>query len=637
MASFQDIMDAALNAEKAGDADAARTLVQEAARLAGAPDPQSMAGTITPRVGSDAEMAAEAAQRKPHQDTFGPTIQAATEQPIATTKAIAAGMVDPSKSVTGAYLPEGMGEGLKRRLSFMGDAALTGVSALGTGIAAGAGLAGEVFGGSPTNEKKLARDLLMASQVAVPELAGVSSTALIAGNAAKAARNMPQPKSAVQEAARAAEDLGIQPSLGMSGKTGAMISAGLEKTPVTGKIIADDAARAVGEIEGAFYRATQKIGPGKSAERAGDVLQDGLSTFVTRVKAKAGELFGKVGEKIPAETMIQTPETVASIRYALAPFASNPEIAATLGLDKWAGMADALEKGLSWQAASALRSQIGESIGKLNGPLVNMDGGRLKQAYGKLTADLESAAKAAGAGAEWARAQSYYKAQARRIEKQLDKLITAQTPERAFEMFDAATKGDRSTSDLNRLRAVRQSLKPEEWSTISASLVERLGKATSGTQNAAGDAFSPSTFLTNWNKLSPEAKRLVLPEDARIELQKLAQVAEAAKRANAERNFSNTSNPIGQFLLGGAFISAPITTTAAASALYLSAKGMTSTVFLRALNKAARGDAKQMRALAGGRGPFAQDAATVLRLMATEAAVGDTANSNTRPAISAAQ
>ncbi len=41
---------------------------------------------------------------------------------------------------------------------------------------------------------------------------------------------------------------------------------------------------------------------------------------------------------------------------------------------------------------------------------------------------------------------------------------------------------------------------------LAAAVVKRMGRATAGNQNDAGDAFSTNTFLTNWNKLSPEAR-----------------------------------------------------------------------------------------------------------------------------------
>ncbi|MFK5282453.1 hypothetical protein ACI3PL_23120, partial [Lacticaseibacillus paracasei] len=78
----------------------------------------------------------------------------------------------------------------------------------------------------------------------------------------------------------------------------------------------------------------------------------------------------------------------------------------------------------------------------------------------------------------------------------------------------------------------------DDWQAVSASIVDRLGKAPSGQQGAAGDVFSPSTFLTQWNNMSKEAKDILLPQEAKRELDSLARVAEGVKAANSERNFS---------------------------------------------------------------------------------------------------
>ena len=190
-------------------------------------------------------------------------------------------------------------------------------------------------------------------------------------------------------------------------------------------------------------------------------------------------------------------------------------------------------------------------------------------------------------------------------------------------MLVSSAKGDRATSDLNRLRSVRASMKEQEWNDLSASLLERLGKARAGAQGADGDTFSPATFLTEWNKLSKEGRSLLVPKSAREELNKLTQVIEASKNANLERNFSNTGTPIGWLAtIFGTSIDMG-TTAAALGGSYLGSKALTNPMFLRAMNKAARGDMKQIKAMAGGKGPFAQDARTILRLSAADIAAGE--------------
>lgn len=604
MATFREIMDAAHRADTAGDAEGAKRLLTIAADLhAGRPYSPPSQGLVVPT--SDDYAPGRVVSPGQERDRFGDTIRDATAAPYAAVKHYGAEVMDGSRSV------------LDRAKS----AGMAGLSAAGATYAFGAGLAGEMFGGSPTGERKLARDLMMMGEVAAPELTGISSTARAAGTAGRAASTAGA-ETAAQRTARAAERTGVTPALGTTGKTTAQISAGLEKVPFSGSVIAKDAQRYVADIEGAYGKAVERIGTAKTAEGAGEALQSGLSTFVDNFKTRSDRLYAEVGKHIPGTTAIQAPETVQMIRDAIAPFADKPALRKRLGLDEWAGIADDLEGGLSWEAASDLRSKVGQSVGKINGPLADMDQGRLKQVYAKLTADLEAAAVKAGPDAEkaWKRAGNYYRAGAQRIEGALDKTIKADSPERAFEAFVNFAKKDRASSDVQRLYAIKKSMPPEDWTTVSASIVDRLG--------TKGDAFSPAKFLTEWNKLAPEARNALLGPAARKEMDDLAALAEGAGRINAERNFSNTGNALAIFLTGGGAMASPTATIAALGTANLSARAMTSQRFLRAMNKAARGDTKMMKAIARSESPFAQDATTIVRLAAADAAGGGAANSN---------
>ena len=152
-----------------------------------------------------------------------------------------------------------------------------------------------------------------------------------------------------------------------------------------------------------------------------------------------------------------------------------------------------------------------------------------------------------------------------------------------------------------------------------------MGRPPTGQQNAAGDAFSPSAFLTNWNKLDPQSRALLLPQEARLELEKLAQVAERVREGNAERTTSNTGTAgwVATLFLGG--VTDLGTTAGVLVGTNLSARALTSTTFLKAMNAAARGDVRTIRAMANGNGPFRTDAATVLRLAAADMAAGQPA------------
>jgi len=640
MANFQDLMRAAENAEKAGDTAAARQLVQMARSLRGGSEPQSQSlqqpaadagwtGNLTPSAYDPASQVAT-----PQIDNFGDTINAATRDPIAATKAFAGGVMDQSQSPTMQMLPDWVPEQFRGPAARVGDIGGTALGALGTTFGFGAGLAGEMFGGSPTNERKLARDLMMAGQVAVPELAGSSGAMMATQKAARAAQRLDAGGTITQRGARAADDLGIVPSLGSGGKVRGMTAATLEKVPLAGGVIANAATRFVDDVERAYSGAVARVGTPRTSAEAGTVLQKELDQFAVDFKNKSRTLYAQVGEKLPDGTVLQAPNASQAIRDALAPFADNPEIAKQLGLDKWASMADGLDRGLTWRAASDLRTSIGESIGKIKGPLADMDEGKLKLAYAKLTEDLEAAAKAAGPDAEkaWRRASNYYRRGAERIGTYLDKTITAQSPERAFEAFVAMTKKDRASADARRMYEIKASMPADQWGDLSATIIDRLGRAKSGAQNADGDAFSPAAFLTEWNKLSPEGKNLLLPSEVRSEMNKLAEVAAIAKEGGAERNFSNTGTIMTGAGVGAAATQAPVSTALFLGGSWASAKVLTNPMMLRALNKLARGDARQMKAIANRNGAFAQDARTILRITAADAAAtGPAANAATDP------
>jgi hypothetical protein len=626
MATFQELMEAAGRAHKAGDANAARALVQAAKQMqarSAAPQvsqPQTDTATGAPMAMQPPSLEAGALEPTPRRpDRFGDTIAAAVEDPVAATKFYA-----------GRTMEEG-----RNPLQRAGDAGMTALNALGSGVAFLAGTAGELVGGSPTNERRLARDLLMGSSVAVPELAGVSATTRTASGAANAAARLDAPATEIQAGARAADTLGITPSLGMTGKTGGMVAAGLEKVPFAADVVANDAARAVGEIEGAFKRIVGSVAEPRSAAGAGDTLITSATKFRDDFKVRAGRLFQEVGQKLPPGTRVEIPNTLQAAQEARQFFANNPELARTLGLNRWdAVLNEAATNGMTWQALADFRSAVGEGIGSIKGPLADQADGRLKSLYGTLTADMEAAARSAGPEAfrSWKRATNFYRAGAERIERALDQTINAKSPERAFEAFRALASEGTSRADITRMTQIKRSMPPDEWNVVSASIVDRLGRARAGAQNAEGDAFSPSTFLTEWNKLSPQAKAILMPSEARRELEQLARVAERAKAAGAERNFSNTGTIQVLLALGIGTMTDLGMAAGALGGSYVSAKAMTSERFLRAMNRAARGDMRDMERLANSRGPFAQDAATVMRMAGSQAAAtGEVANTNIRP------
>ena len=77
-------------------------------------------------------------------------------------------------------------------------------------------------------------------------------------------------------------------------------------------------------------------------------------------------------------------------------------------------------------------------------------------------------------------------------------------PEKVFAAAMSGTKEGATT-----LRTVMKSIPDSSRRIVTAAVVRRLGKATPARQDASGEVFSIQTYLTNWSRLSPEAKSVL--------------------------------------------------------------------------------------------------------------------------------
>lgn len=619
MATYDQLMRAAANAHKAGDQAAAQRLLSEAGKVGRPQATQpAQAMPILPTIDGPYDGLSQHSTKP--KDRFGDTISAATEKPFQAVVDYTRAATGQTPTIVGGSIPENVPG--REILGRAGDAGMAALSGLGSAYATGAGVVGELFGGSPANERRLARDLMMMGEVAVPQLAGVSGAARGANRAATAAQTVERVRSAPtdkQAVAQAADDLGVTPSLGMRGKLPAMAASGLEKVPFAGPAIARDAVRAVEEIGRAADLVVDGVGSARSPVLAGERLQSSLRGFVKDFKARSAQLYSAVDKHIPDGARVTTDETGRLIQEALSGFEETPEIARMIGLDSLKALAKDLEGGLTWQATRALRTAIGERIGSMNpGELGDVGSARLKSVYGALSKDLDAAATIIGGDAKkaWDRANKYYAAGAKRIDKDVDKLISeGMSAERAFESLANMAKGDRATSDVRKLQRVKASMSKDDWDDFAASVIDRLGRPTNANQSPDAPNFSPSTFLTKWNGLSTEAKATLVDTRTRAELEKLALLARKAKDGEGERDLFNAGTVVAQIGTGAGFASAPLTTTALLLSANISARALTSPVYLKAMNAAARGDMRAMKRLADGKSELRTDAQAVLTVV----------------------
>lgn len=373
------------------------------------------------------------------------------------------------------------------------------------------------------------------------------------------------------------EAAGIKnPTLGLA--SGNQLIGGLENllqnAPGAVGIMRKSRDAAVNALSSKAQDAAAKASPDRGAMEAGTAVQSGAKGFQANAKARQAALYDELGALLGN----QTPTGVGATQAALAKlnsdipgapnlskFFQNSQIKAiedALKLDITGGgpytpsqlrgalasnpqrLSDlnaALNEGkLPFEAVKKTRTLVGNEIAD-NSLLSSVPRSKWNPLYGALSEDMGAAANAAGPQATNAfnRATDYTRSSIGRMER-IAPIIDRAAPEQSFSAL-ANTLGE----NVSTFQAVKKSLPEGARGKVAGTVIERLGKATNGVQNDVGSAWSPETFLTNWNKLSAKGKDELLsgfPNSSQVR----ADVNAVAKATSMMRENSKIwANPSG--------------------------------------------------------------------------------------------
>jgi len=439
---------------------------------------------------------------------------------------------------------------------------------VGTGLSAGAGLA--------TGAPQMAAQPLMqalstmsgsgAQQVAQQAGAGQGGqlVAALAGGLTPGAASFAIP-GAIRGAVRgtdptkynqnvaAFEGAGTTASVGQASENRVMraLESLMARIPGGAGVMQKKAAGQSDEIGSGLQDMANSLAPKSNPTTAGRAIEQGITGeggFVQRFKEQASKLYDELDQHMPGETPVKLNATQAFLAKSTTPTKGAEATSAMLANPKLGQIGQALGEdiagsggALPYQAAKALRTRVGEMIANA-GIVSDVPRAELKQLYGALSQDIRAQASTnPKALAAANRAENYYRAGLDRIEKVESVVNRAGGTEKVFQ---AATSGTREGATT--LRAVMQSLKPEESKILTSAVVRRLGRANPSAQNDVGDTFSTETFLTNWNGLSKEAKSTLFDRmgpSFREDMDNIARVA-ANLRSGSKvfRNPSGTSD-----------------------------------------------------------------------------------------------
>ncbi len=325
------------------------------------------------------------------------------------------------------------------------------------------------------------------------------------------------------------------------------------------------------------------LSPKASGEIAGRKIEKGIEEGIAAKKETQAGLYEQFDNLLPKGTEVTVDNTTKILNELTNPVPGMKSTSATLANPKIQEIKTALErdmfgdvkkyedelrksgftepviqkllsqlkvetKPVSYDALKRIRSQVGGMI-ESSSFGSDVPTGELKRLYGALSDDMKIAAKATGPEAEKAltRANKYTKAMHERIDTVQRVVDKNGGPEKVFQ---AATSG--TAEGATTLRAVLKTLPDDAKKTLVSTMLRRLGRATPGRQNDIGTEFSTETFLTNWNRLSPEAKSAMSGPMGKQYAEDLNKVAKVA--SNLREGSKVYSNPSGTAPLKAAIV-----------------------------------------------------------------------------------
>lgn len=468
-------------------------------------------------------------------------------------------------------------------------------SLIGSELGEGAKSVVQAAGGSQSAQT--AADITGSLVTSVPSLAAGATRLLARGGPSNGA-NM---RRVIDEYAKN----GMSPSVGQATESNARIAVekGVAKVPGGGAPL----ARSVEANQEAAHSTVDDIvdnlsgGADVSPTGAGSVVEEQVQKASKQYKVQADKAFDAVDKHLPPDTQVAATNTLKTLEDLTKPIKGASNVSELLASPKLKAIKAAFDKDMEaansfdpaigptarsslfrYQALKEIRTKISNEIDW--GPFASdPDNGALKKLWGAITDDLNAGASTVSPKAAQAvrNANALYKSISAKREV-LDKVIgKAGGPEKVYSSLMSGTRDGATT-----LNTVLGALDQPSRNIMAAAALRRLGTPTASLNNAAGDAFNADTFLTNWNKVSPEARKALfgsLPGGYSQSLTQLTKNIEAIKASG--RVMVNHSGSAGAAAHGAAaaIILEKVMSGAFKSAFHLTGVGVAANLMQRAL------------------------------------------------------
>lgn len=543
-----------------------------------------------------------------YRERFGDTIAKATENPRQALNYYAGQTIAPDRSV----------------LERAGDAGMTALSAVALPFSAFAGLIGEL-GGDKTQERKLARDIMMGLEIPINPTSGVTSGVSrlgrqVAVGDVKGARPIGAMTERMKDA-KSAADLGIYPNLGMFGRPQAILESTLEANPISGGFISKSKDKIIDQAQKVAQDIAENTGTIKTMEEAGRDLKLGAEAFGNKFRKTQTALYNKVDKFIPPETPVVTTNTNKLFEELSGAASGKTALRDFIGYSSFDDILKDLQSGVDYKTLKTLRTRFGENVKNPAGEITKTIGQQnVDRIYKALTLDMKAAASAKGKDAmtAWQRANDYTSKRMTLIDDALKDIMKAENSQGAYNAVTRTLLAGNAKQSTTKIAQIKKALPKEEFDNFTATMINELGNPTAGVRGT-GQEFSIRSFATNLEKIQPDAKRVMFGEKAK-DLDDLTKILKRANLAGLETNVSRSGQVAltGSLVLGGAVTGQVVLAGILGTVLTGASYALTSQRFLRAVNKAAQNDMGPLQKLAQGSEIGSPEAQEILRLLAAQ-------------------
>lgn len=327
------------------------------------------------------------------------------------------------------------------------------------------------------------------------------------------------------------------------------LQAFASKAPGGAPLVEHAANQTLGEYGNAIDDTAAMLGSSRTLTDAGRALKNSTTSWLSNFRTQSDANYKALDQFIPGTTPVKVTNLKSALDSVVNAMPDAPNVAGRLQSGFVRGLKTDLDTdlaktngALAWSTVKQIRTRIGEYLSSPNGLPADVDTAELKRIYSGLTQDMQGAASAAGQKASdaFAAANTYTKNGHDFIDRVLQPIADAKTPEDAAAAV--LNKGGRGGTVLQEIRDQM----PRAADELGAYSIRDMGAATAGNQNAAGNAVSSASFLTDLNKMSPEAKAALFQDPAvKARLASLARVSKGMKDTERFVNSSNTATHTG--------------------------------------------------------------------------------------------